>query len=85
MQGNAHAYIYLVNLGADKIHFRTSSDPRKLRRESGCEIPSKGECEYAEPERIELKRLEALKSVIPSVPLFREAEFPLPPLPPLLS
>ena len=84
MQRSAHACIYLVNLGTDKIHFRTSSDPRKLRRELGCEIPSKGECEYAEPERIEQKMQETLKCVVPSVPLFREAEFPLPPLPPPL-
>ena len=84
MQRSALACIYLVNLGTDKIHFRTSSDPRKLRRELGCEIPSKGECEYAEPERIEQKMQETLKSVVPSMPLFREAEFPLPPLPPPL-
>ena len=52
--GSALACVYLVNLGTDKIHFRTSSDPRKLKRNKDePETPSKGGPEYAEVEGVE--------------------------------
>lgn len=72
-------------MDTDKIYFRTSSDPRKLRRkgEDDGENPSKGECENAKAEGIEEKTQEALKATVPSAHLFGEDEFALPPLPPL--
>ena len=50
--------------------------------EDECETPSKGGPDYAEPQGIEQKMQEALKAAAPSASLFREDEFPLPPLPP---
>ena len=51
--------------------------------EDECETPSKGGPDYAEPQGIEQKMQEALKAAVPSASLFREDEFPLPPLTPL--
>ena len=50
--------------------------------EDECELPSEGRPEYAQPAGIEQKTQEALKSTVPSAPLFGEDKFPLPPLPP---
>lgn len=72
MQGSALACICLVNLDTDKIYFRTSSDPRKLRgSEDEGETPLKGKREYAKPEGREQKTWEALKATVPSALLGR--------------
>ena len=72
MQGSALACICLVNLDTEKIYFRTSSDPRKLRgSEDEGETPLKGKLEYAKPEGREQKTWEALKATVPSALLGR--------------